>query len=161
MDEAYQPPADLSPAVRALLSTTHDRHLDMTRLVGGLPPGGLKWVPADGASTLAGLTLHVLDVERYLVALLTGEDIGWTGQRGTRITEEATETELIAEIEERDAEMKAAIAAVTAERWGSGDVANLLDDLDHVAVHQGQMQLTRNLYEAAYPDASGSYEHWR
>ena len=161
MDEAYQPPTHLPPSVRAVLSTTHDRHLDMTRLVAGLPPEGLAWVPADGASALAGLTLHILDVERYLTALVTGEDIGWTGELGTRIDETAAEQELVAAIEARDEELTAALEGLVADRWASSLGGDLLEDLDHVAAHHGQMQLTRNLYEAAHPEVSGMYEHWR
>ena len=152
--------AGTPPALGALLSITRDRHRDMADLVRGLPGEGLRWVPADGASTLAGLTLHILDVERYLTALVTGEDIGWTGELGTRIHETAAEHELVAAIAARDEELRDALARLDADRWSSlaGD---LLEDLDHVAVHVGQMQLTRNLYEAAHPEAAGEYEHWR
>ena len=160
MDTHHEPSAGALPAARALLSITQDRHRDMTNLVRGLPGQGLRWVPADGASTLAGLTLHILDVERYLTALVTGEDIGWTGEIGTRIHETAAEHELVATIEARDEELREALAQLDADRWSSlaGD---LLEDLDHVAVHLGQMQLTRNLYEAAHPEAAGAYQHWR
>ena len=160
MDTHREPPAGTPPALGALLSITQDRHRDMTELVRGLPGEGLRWVPADGASTLAGLTLHILDVERYLTALVTGEDIGWTGELGTRIHETAAEHELVAAIAARDEELQDALARLDADRWSSlaGD---LLEDLDHVAVHLGQMQLTRNLYEAAHPEAAGEYEHWR
>ena len=161
METGYEPPSELPPAVRAVLSTTHDRHVDMSNLVRGLPREGLEWVPAEGASTLAGLTLHILDVERYLTALVTGEDIGWTGELGTRIDEWAAEHELVAAIAARDEELKDALERLDTGRWSGSLSGDLLGDLDHVAVHLGQMQLTRNLYEAAHPEAGGSYEHWR
>jgi len=160
MDTHHEAPAGMPPAVGALRSTTQDRHRDMTNLVRGLPREALAWVPADGASSLAGLTLHILDVERYLTALVTGEDIGWTGELGTRIQETAADHELVAAIAARDEELGDALERLDADRWSSlaGD---LLEDLDHVAVHLGQMQLTRNLYEAVHPEAAGEYEHWR
>jgi len=37
----------------------------------------------------------------------------------------------------------------------------LLEDLDHCAIHHGQAQLTRNLWEAAHPDGPETYEHRR
>jgi hypothetical protein len=36
-----------------------------------------------------------------------------------------------------------------------------VEDLDHVAVHHGQMQLKRHLYEAAHLEVPATYEHWR
>jgi len=37
----------------------------------------------------------------------------------------------------------------------------LVEDLDHVATHLGQMQLTRHLFEVSHPAAPRTYEHWR
>jgi hypothetical protein len=149
--------------LRGLASTTRDRHDDMRALVRGLPRGGLTWSPGDGAPTIAGLTLHVLDVEGYLAALAAGEPTGWTGERGTRIEEEATEAELMASIDEVDRRLAQGLAGLIDEpdRLVDETLTALVDDLDHVATHLGQMQLTRHLYEAAHPDAPRTYEHWR
>src|SRR6185312_14537364 len=86
--------SDGSAVVRALHSTTRDRHEDLANLVRGLPEGGLTWTPAPDAPAIAGLTLHVLDVERHVASLIEGIDDGWTGERGTRILEAADEAQL-------------------------------------------------------------------
>jgi DinB family protein len=161
MSTSYEPPVGLPSALRALLGTTHDRHEDMTNLVRGLPEDALAWTPAEGASAMAGIVLHILDVESYLASVATGEDIGWTGERGSHIHDRATEAALVAAIEDVDTRVKRAFGALTTERFESSIGAALVEDLDHVAGHLGQLQLTRNLYEAAHPDAPRTYEHWR
>jgi hypothetical protein len=37
----------------------------------------------------------------------------------------------------------------------------LVEDLDHSAMHYGQVQLTRHLYELAHPELASTYQHWR
>lgn len=157
-----------SGVIQAFVSTVRDRHDDMRSLVGGFPAGGLTWSPGGDAPAIAGLVLHVLDVERYLTAIATGHDIGWTGTRGTRIDEEASESELLAAIDDIDRTLHAGLLAIT-----EGDLASpapggaltvgqaLVEDLDHVATHLGQMQLTRHLFEVSHPAAPRMYEHWR
>lgn len=159
--------AHLSPFHRALLTTTRERHEDMANLVRGLPGGGLTWSPGGNAPALAGLALHILDVERYLVALASGQDIEWTGEDGSRILEEATEGELLAAIDETDRQLTEALEHASEERLAANQPGEtrtvgeaLVEDLDHSAVHLGQMQLTRNLYEAAHPDEPRTYDHW-
>jgi len=151
-----------------LLSTTRDRHEDMIALVGRLPEGALAWSPAADAPTLAGLALHILDVERYVLSVAVGEDIGWTGERGTHIGDVASEEELVAAIDTADRWFVGAFEALTEERLAADTVDGcttvgeaIVEDLDHVAVHQGQMQLTRHLYEGAHPEVPATYEHWR
>jgi DinB superfamily len=161
-------PDDRPPFLRGLLTTTSERHEDMINLVRGLPAGGLTWSPAPDAPAIAGIVLHILDVEGYLVSLAEGTDIGWTGERGSRIHEAAGEDELVGAIDQMDQRLRAALEAVAEERLSSvqpGDertVAEaLIEDLDHSAVHIGHLQLTRQLFEQAHPDAPRTYEHWR
>jgi len=120
------------------------------------------------APALAGLALHILEVERYVLSVVVGEDIGWTGERGTHIEDVATEHELVAAIQQTDQRFVDAFEALTPERraaetpTGGTTVGEAIgEDLDHVAVHHGQMQLTRHLYEVAHPDVPATYEHWR
>jgi uncharacterized damage-inducible protein DinB len=166
--DTYKAPEGVPPFLRGLLTTTSERHEDMVNLVRGLPEGGLTWTPAADAPAIAGIVLHILDVESYLVSLAEGTDIEWTGERGSRIHEAANEDRLIAAIEEMDQRLKAALETVTDERLSSlqpGDerpvVEALIEDLDHSAVHIGHLQLTRQLFEAAHPDVPRTYEHWR
>jgi hypothetical protein len=168
LDSSYVPPETLPPLVRGLLTTTRERHVDMANLVAGLPAGALEWQPFDDAASLAGLALHILDVEEYLAALANGAAVEWTGENGSRMQERATEAELLAEIERIDSLLISALGSVDAERLGAlqpGESRTvgeaLVEDLDHSAMHYGHMQLTRHSWEAAHPDAAPTYSHWR
>ena len=76
--------------VRARLGTTHDRHEDLAALVTGLPDDALAWTPCADAPALAGLVLHILDVEGHLAAIAAGEDDHWAGENGSHILDSAT-----------------------------------------------------------------------
>ena len=145
--------------IAALVSTTRDRHEDLRNLVRGLPEGGLTWAPGRGAPAIAGLVLHVLDVEQHVACMVEGVDDGWTGEHGTRIMEAAGEAELLATIAEVGRRLETDLEGLTAGRAAEVG-ADVVEDLDHVAVHVGQLQLTRNLFEAAHPDAPRTYDHW-
>ena len=164
----YEPPSNLHPVVRAMLSTAHDRHLDLAALVTGLPDDAVTWTPCADAPALAGLVLHILDVERHLATIAAGEDDHWAGDNGSHILDRATAAELRDAITDLDARMMSAFASMNDARLEAsvpgGDEPlgeALLEDLDHCAIHHGQAQLTRNLWEAAHPDAPETYEHWR
>jgi hypothetical protein len=149
------------------MSTTHDRHLDLAALIHGLGDEDLSWTPCADAPALAGLVLHILDIEGHLAAIANGEDDHWTGENGSRILDSATSDELRAAIDAVDARIWTAFASLDEARLEapvSGDerlVEALLEDLDHCALHHGQAQLTRNMWEATHPDVPKSYEHWR
>jgi hypothetical protein len=163
-----QSPSNLPPVVRAMLSTAHDRHLDLAALVTGLPADALLWTPCADAPALAGLVLHILDVEGHLAAIAAGEDDHWAGENGSHILDSATKAELLDAIADADTRMRLALASLDDARLevsasGGGQTLGeaLLEDLDHCAIHHGQAQLTRNLWEAAHPEAPRTYEHWR
>jgi len=151
-----------------MLSTAQDRHVDLAALVAGLPDHALTWTPCADAPALAGLVLHILDVEGHLAAIAAGEDDHWAGENGSHILDSATAAELRDAIFDRDAGMRAVFASIDGARLGASAPGGghtlgeaLLEDLDHCAIHHGQAQLTRNLWEAAHPDAPRTYEHWR
>jgi uncharacterized damage-inducible protein DinB len=171
IDPGYEAPRGLPPLLRGLLTTCHERHVDMLNLVAGLPDDALNWRPIPDSASLAGLALHILDVEDYLAALARGEDREWTGENGSRMDEFATADAVSAAIEAVDASLKAALESVTLARLERVEPQQagaersigeaLVEDLDHSAMHYGHMQLTRHAWEAAHPEAPATYEHWR
>jgi hypothetical protein len=168
IDLDYRAPRDLPPVLRGLLTTTHERHIDMANLVAGMPDEGINWRPLADSASLAGLVLHIVDVEDYLASLAAGPAREWTGGNGSRMDESASAEQLIAEIERVDATLKSALASVTPEGLAApqpGDERTvgeaLVEDLDHSAMHYGHMQLTRHAWEAAHPEAAPTYVHWR
>jgi hypothetical protein len=158
---------DAPSVVRSILSTTHDRHQDLAVLIIGLSDDDLTWAPCAGAPALAGLVLHILDVEGHLAAIALDVDDQWTGENGSHILDAATLEDLRTAIDEVDARMRTAFASLDEARLearlpaGQRVVEALLEDLDHCALHHGQAQLTRNMWEAAHPDVPRTYQHWR
>jgi hypothetical protein len=141
----------------ALIATTRERHKDMTNLVTGLPADALDWRFALDAASLAGLCLHIVDVEGHVARLALREQHHWPGANGSRMQESATEQALRDEIERVDTLLLGAL-----ERCGPGGLsADVVEDLDHCAMHYGQMQLTRHLWESSHPGQGETYSHWR
>lgn len=168
MNPDYAPPATLPALLRALLTTSHERHWDMQQLVSGLPREALDWRPAPEAASLGGLALHIVDVELYVARLAAGIEGPWAGENGSRMDESGDCEELLAAIDAADQQLKEALAGLTAERLesagpgGEGTLGEALaGDLDHSAMHYGHLQLTRHLWEASHPDWESGYIHWR
>lgn len=167
-DPDYSPPAGLSSLLSGLLATTHERHMDMIALVTGLPEGGLTWAAGADAAHISGLTMHILEVEEHLAHLAAGDEVHWAGKNGSSMDVVADETTLIARITEVDGALKRAIERIPPERLERHAPGNertigaaLVEDLDHCAMHYGQLQLTRHFYELAHPRFESRYEHWR
>lgn len=152
-------PPSPAPLVRALMATSRERHADMVDLVSGLPAGALDWRPAPDAASLAGLVLHIVDVEGHVASLAAGEDEqAWPGENGSRMDETASEAGLVKTIEAVDAALDRGLSLLPSR---SERAAAVLEDLDHAAMHHGQMQLTRHLWEGAHPGSPSGYQHWR
>src|SRR6476661_10473183 len=95
-----------------MLSTAHDRHEDLTALVTGLPDDAVMWTPCADAPALAGLVLHILDVEGHLAAIAAGEDDHWAGENGSHILDGATGAALRDAIFDLEARMRAMFASI-------------------------------------------------
>jgi uncharacterized damage-inducible protein DinB len=168
LDPAWLAPAGLEPLLRAHVTTTHERHLDMINLVRDLSPAALDWRPAVHSASLAGLVLHVVDVETYIARAAAGEEVEWAGENGSRMDESAAAQELVAALQAVDALLKGVLVGLTAERLaalapgGARTIGEMLgEDLDHSSMHYGHMQLTRHLWEEAHPEFESEYTHWR
>jgi hypothetical protein len=167
-DPDYSAPRGLAPLVVGLLTTTHERHMDLVALVSNLPPGALSWSPGPAAAHISGLVMHILEVEEYLARVASGDEVEWAATNGSSMDVELDALALGARIAEVDSRLKRALEAVSQERLvalqpgGDRTLGSMLvEDLDHSAMHYGQVQLTRHLYELAHPDFQSSYEHWR
>ena len=156
----YQPPAGQAAVISALLSTLRDRHSDVADLVADLDEEALSWRPADTAASLADLARHVLDIERMVIAALSdGEDaVTETDELGTQLAIPGTSGAIIAAVAASDAALLALIEPLPAD---AARLRRIVAEFDHSALHHGQMQLTRDLWDAAHPNERASYEHWR
>jgi hypothetical protein len=158
----------LGALVAALGSVARDRHDDMVALVSGLPAGALTWTPAPAAAHLSGLAMHIVAVEEHAARTVAGLEVAPAPGNGSGMESALDEAALVGRIREADRLLAAAIEglaqaaaedAEAAER--AAGAAELVEECDHAAMHYGQMQLTRHLWEAAHPGAPAAYEHWR
>ncbi|MPZ98447.1 MAG: DUF664 domain-containing protein [Dehalococcoidia bacterium] len=167
MARDYTPPLGLHSLLAALLLTGHERHVDMSDLVSGLPEGALDWRPSEGVNSLAGLVRHILHVEGAMVAAAGGDTTLWDPTQGARLEESGSEQDLLDAIEACDAAMKTVLPGLTPDdlaRSHPGESrsvgSGLVEEFDHSAMHYGHMQVTRLLWEQAHPEVPRTYEHW-
>lgn len=155
----------LSPLIRVM----HERHEDMLALAMGLPPGGLEWQAGQDMGSVGGIAAHILLIEDYAIHAVAGETlVGWSGANGQGMDTLCTEPELCARIVAVDRHAKALLCEVDESRLRSRHEGNgrtvfdvLVEEMDHAAMHYGQMQVARQLFEQAHPGFVSGYQHWR
>ena len=153
------PDRSVYPFAQVLIATMDDRHTDMAALLTGLPDGGLDWAPAADGNSLADLARHILDIEGHVRRELSGGDLAWSGANGTQIDAPSDAGVLSDLLEEVGQELRLALAEDPVQNSAALVVA--LEEFDHCAMHHGQMQLTRHLWEAAHPGVASRYAHRR
>ncbi|MBI5949149.1 MAG: DinB family protein [Chloroflexi bacterium] len=168
LEVVYTPPADTPPLLAGLLVAMHERHFDMLNLVSGLPAGALSWQAGPEMSCLAGLAEHIVEVEGFAGRVAAGEDLRWDGRNGPPPHDSADPATLATAIVDADRFLKGVLTGITGDtlsRPQPGEDrtigAALVEEFDHAAMHYGQMQLTRHLWEAAHPNFESTYDHWR
>jgi hypothetical protein len=168
LPEEYRAPERVTPLLAGILTTTHERHVDMINLIRDLPDDALTWRPGPAMSSLAGLVRHVMDDETQFVRSVAGMPNGWPGSNGKWMDAAGTAAELVALIADGDALLKAVYPGLSAAQMrlphpaiGTPIGQELVQAADHCAMHYGHMQITRHLYELAHPDFVSGYHHWR
>jgi hypothetical protein len=168
LSEDYHAPEHVHPLLAGILTTTHERHVELCNLIRDLPDDALSWRPGPAMSSLAGIVRHVMDDETEFVRSLAGMPNGWPGINGEWMDATGTAASLVALIADGDTLLKAVYATLTEARLrqphpksGTPIGQELVEVADHCAMHYGQMQITRHLYERAHPDFPSQYSHWR
>jgi len=140
----------------------------MIHLVRDLPDNALSWRPGPQMSSLAGLVRHMMDDETEFVRSLAELPNGWPGKNGEYIDATGSADALVALIHAGDGLLKQVYTALDEPRLrnrhpstGTPIGEELIELADHHAMHYGQMQITRHLYEQAHPEFASQYEHWR
>lgn len=137
-------------------------HHEIAEAIAGLPQAALDWTPAPQANSIAVLVVHLVGAERYWMG-----DVG-LGQPSGRdraaefLVAGISSAELVARLESASSYARTAlqglqVADLAAQRVsprdGQGLTAGwaLLHALEHSAIHLGHIQLTRQLWESAFP----------
>ncbi len=137
---------------------------DMSAAIQGLGVEALNWYPGEAMNSLAVLVTHTCGAERYWAGEMTGWDpIGRDRPAEFRV-EDLDEKALQQDIDRTRALVRKAVAGLSLADLPrqfqssldgqSYSVAwSLLHALEHTAVHLGQMQLTRQLWDQRKPAA--------
>jgi hypothetical protein len=168
LPDAWRDPEGMHPLLAGILTTTHARHVDMIQLVRDLPDDALMWRLGPQMSSLAGLVLHMMDDETEFVRSLAGMPNGWPGTNGEYLDAIGSADALVSLIRVGDGLLKQVYTALDEpllrERHpatGAPNGEELIELADHHAMHYGQMQITRHLYEQSHPEFATQYQHWR
>ncbi len=168
LEPVYAAPPGTPPLLAGLLGTMHERHFDMLNLVSGLPAGALFWAPGPEMTCVAGLAAHILEVEVFAGRVAAGENLHWEGGNGPPPHGEDEAAALAAAIVEADHFLKGVLGRLTGDALSRplpgedrSAGAAIVEEFDHAAMHYGQMQITRHLWEAAHPGFEPTYTHWR
>jgi uncharacterized damage-inducible protein DinB len=142
----------LRAVVRQIL---HEGHAALRDVVSGLEAAALDWCPGEDTNSIAALTAHALDAERFLVSTAAGVDVERDRDAQFRVRVNGP-AELVALVDRLEREVDGYLELVTAERLTlrierPGRVHEgawwLLHAIEHTREHVGQATLTRQLYE--------------
>jgi uncharacterized damage-inducible protein DinB len=145
------------PILEAYVDRLEMLHADIRRTLESLSPETLDWMPGVETNSLAMLAAHVSGSERYWVGEVAGGDPANRDRPAEFRTQGLDATALTARLEAALTHSRAILERLTladleARRLAGdrGEVSvawALFHNLQHVATHLGQMQLTRQLWE--------------
>ena len=149
----------MHPIFVAYLERLAALHADIAQALAGLPAAALDWTPAPGANSMAVLVAHIAGSERYWI----GEKAGNMPAQRDRANEFRTKNDdaeaLLLLLDDSLAQVRLVLAGLTLtdltkpagtrSNGQSVDVAwSLWHELEHVAMHVGHIQLTREWWLA-------------
>lgn len=133
-------------------------HADIHRTIDGLSIAALDWTPGSDMNSLAVLAAHIAGSERYWIGDIAGNDPSGRVRETEFQTLGVEEPNLTARLEAALAHSRTVLERLTlaeleVKRTNPGDGRQytvawaLFHTLEHTALHLGQMQLTRQLWE--------------
>jgi uncharacterized damage-inducible protein DinB len=145
------------PMLEAYRERLEALHTDIHKTLTGLPLAALDWLPGAEMNSLAVLASHVAGSERYWVGEVAGGDPSHRDRPTEFHIYGLNEVELSARLDATLAHSRMVLERLTSRELelrrpaadrGEVTVAwALFHNLQHVGMHLGQMQLTRQLWE--------------
>jgi hypothetical protein len=152
--------ADATSTVAALFRQLHD---EVRGEVSGLDDDGLNWVPAEGANSIATIVTHLVGSEAETLRCVAGV-ASERGRAGEFAQVRRTVGDVLALLDGADELLRALAPRIDAGRLRAdlalptlpaGELRSgltwLVGNYGHAREHLGHVQLTRHLYEAAFP----------
>ena len=141
----------------AYLERLETLHTDIGRVIGGLSSDALDWSPGPEMNSLAVLATHIAGSERYWVGEVAGGDPAHRNRPAEFQAQSLDEAALATRLDASLAHTRATLEQLTLpdleirrQALDRGEVTAawaILHSLQHIALHVGQMQLTRQLWE--------------
>jgi uncharacterized damage-inducible protein DinB len=146
------------PVLDAYAQQLQALHDGMVQVIAELPPAALDWVPGPNMNSLVVLAVHVAGAERYWIGDVVGQEPSGRDRdaefRARRLDADTVRTRLATSLEHSRRVLDKLIAPDlealrTLPRDGQQFTVAwcLFHALEHIALHLGHMQLTRQLWE--------------
>jgi uncharacterized damage-inducible protein DinB len=141
-----------------LLDRFHELHADLARAINGLPAEALDWVPGPEMNSISILVVHLVGAESYWIgAVALGEPTDRVREEEFAVkglgTDELKRRLTAAELYARNALARFSLPDLEAIRKSPRNEKTfsvgwcLAHALEHTALHLGQIQLTRQLWD--------------
>jgi hypothetical protein len=148
----------MDPQVQEYVDRIESLHRQMEEVFQGLDSAALNWKPLkQGANSMAVLAHHAAGSERYWVCQVVGGQDIQRDRDAEFVTQASTPAHLKAALDRAAQDVRRTLAGYTApDLRAQHDVRGaprsahwcLAQVIEHLAMHAGHMQLTRQLYEA-------------
>jgi uncharacterized damage-inducible protein DinB len=147
------------PILTDYLERLQNLHTQMQQAIAGLPPAALNWTPGPEMNSLAVLVVHTAGSQRYWIGEVAGRDPANRDREAEFRVQGWDEANLLELLAASLAHSQATLARLTLPDLEGQRLALdgrevtvawvLWHALGHTALHTGQMQLTRQLWEQA------------
>src|SRR5215208_1270591 len=142
------------------INLLQERHNDILEALEGLPSAGLDWIPGPEMNSISVLIFHLTGAERYWIGDIATQDPSDRDRdaefRVHAVGMDVLKKRLADNLEyARSALSEFTIQDLETTRVSARDECNytvawaLLHALEHAALHLGQIQITRQLWEQA------------
>lgn len=147
------------PILTDYLERLQNLHTQIQQAIAGLSPEALNWTPGPEMNSLAVLVVHTAGSQRYWIGEVAGQDPANRDRDAEFRAQDWDEASLLELLATTLAHSQAMLARLTLPDLEGQRVATdgravtvawaLWHALGHTALHVGQMQLTRQLWEQA------------
>ncbi len=139
------------------------RHQEIREVLNGLPPAALDWIPGPGFNSMSVVIFHLTGAERFWIGdVVAGEASKRDRESEFKVQGVGMEA-LKKRLEDNEAYARSVLSRLTLQdlerTWTSpkGEKRThawaLLHALEHLSLHVGHLQITRQLWDQAHTKA--------
>ncbi len=139
------------------------RHQEILEALNGLPPTALDWIPGPGLNSMSVMIFHLTGAERFWIGDVVAGEASNRNRESEFQVQGVSKDVLRKRLEDNEAYVRSVLGKLTLQdlekTWTSpkGDKRShgwaLLHALEHLSLHVGHLQITRQLWDQAHPNA--------